>query len=37
MSQGLNVVMGVCGGIAVYKAVEIVSRLKKQAVRFTLL
>ncbi|SDD41236.1 bifunctional phosphopantothenoylcysteine decarboxylase/phosphopantothenate--cysteine ligase CoaBC [Sporomusa acidovorans] len=29
MSQGLNVVMGVCGGIAVYKAVEIVSRLKK--------
>lgn len=29
MLKGKTVVVGVCGGIAVYKAVEIVSRLKK--------
>lgn len=29
MLQGKNIVMGVTGGIAVYKAVEVVSRLKK--------
>lgn len=29
MSAGKNIVMGVCGGIAAYKAVDIVSRLKK--------
>jgi phosphopantothenoylcysteine decarboxylase/phosphopantothenate--cysteine ligase len=27
--NGINVVLGVCGGIAAYKSVEIVSRLKK--------
>jgi phosphopantothenoylcysteine decarboxylase/phosphopantothenate--cysteine ligase len=29
MLQGKTVVVGVCGGIAAYKAVEIVSKLKK--------
>lgn len=29
MSLGKNIVVGVCGGIAAYKAVEVVSRLKK--------
>jgi len=29
MSSGQNIVMGVCGGIAAYKAVDVVSRLKK--------
>jgi len=29
MSLGKNIVIGVCGGIAAYKAVDIVSRLKK--------
>lgn len=29
MLNGTNVVLGVCGGIAAYKSVEIVSRLKK--------
>ena len=29
MSSGKNIVMGVCGGIAAYKAVDIVSRLRK--------
>ncbi len=30
MLKGKTVVIGVCGGIAAYKAVEVVSRLKKQ-------
>jgi phosphopantothenoylcysteine decarboxylase/phosphopantothenate--cysteine ligase len=30
MLEGKNIVLGVSGGIAVYKAVEVVSRLKKQ-------
>jgi len=29
MLNGINIVLGVCGGIAAYKSVEIVSRLKK--------
>ncbi len=29
MLSGINIVLGVCGGIAAYKSVEIVSRLKK--------
>lgn len=29
MLNGINIVIGVCGGIAAYKSVEIVSRLKK--------
>ncbi len=29
MLNGVNIVLGVCGGIAAYKSVEIVSRLKK--------
>ncbi len=29
MSLGKNIVIGVCGGIAAYKAVDVVSRLKK--------
>lgn len=30
MLKGINVVVGVCGGIAAYKVVDVVSRLKKQ-------
>ena len=30
MLKGKNIVLGVSGGIAAYKAVELVSRLKKQ-------
>ena len=29
MIAGKRIVLGVCGGIAAYKSVEIVSRLKK--------
>ncbi len=36
MSSGQNIVMGVSGGIAAYKAVEVVSRLKKAGVTSTL-
>jgi len=31
MLKGKNIVLGVCGGIAAYKALEVVSRLKKMA------
>ncbi len=30
MLKGINVVVGVCGGIAAYKVADVVSRLKKQ-------